>query len=361
MESLVYWYALIVGDVLTPAIFVLFVLGGILLFKRHYLVESEHQFAISLQKGVTDYIQELYKQEQTREFSQIVWEILKQAHDHRRVHAEAVTQKAEPKKPEPAVKEAATEEGGSNPFIRAEARAEATMGADGKPAKFERPTFDLEDKTAKSEFGKKFNDYFDKRFEVEKGIEQIIDNTLEQTIHCDWNKPDPNFFNIASYAFNYNPYLRRIWTLTFDSVNSLLKSWSEILVMFGILGTFVGFFIALQSGEELKDGVSIAMVSSIVGMTLAVVFLILEKTFTDEETTMTSVEIYKDSLELIWVNCKEIQEGPKQESESVSRLKSITQGGKQASKTPPPLPSGNGNANPFAAKNNGAGDDSYHF
>ena len=76
--------------------------------------------------------------------------------------------------------------------------------------------------------------------------------------------------------------------------------------MFGILGTFVGFFLALQSGEELKDGVSIAMVSSIVGMTLAVIFLIIEKTYTDEETAMSSVDIYKDSLELIWVNSKEL-------------------------------------------------------
>ena len=89
MEALVYWYSLIVGDILTPAIFILFVLGIILLFKRHYLVESEHQFAVSLQKGVTDYIQELYKQEQVKEFSQIVWEILKQAREKRRMHAEA--------------------------------------------------------------------------------------------------------------------------------------------------------------------------------------------------------------------------------------------------------------------------------
>ncbi|HIL87828.1 MAG TPA: hypothetical protein EYM25_03805 [Deltaproteobacteria bacterium] len=314
MESLVYWYSLVVGDILTPAIFVLFVIGSLLLFKRHYLVESEHQFAVSLQKGVTEYIQELYKKKQTLEFSQIVWEILKQARENRRAYAEAAAAKPKKEKPDKAEpqptlspQESDSSADSSNPFLRVEARAafQASI-SDGKQSKFEPPTFDLESGKSKSGFSQKFTDYFDKRFKIENGIEQIIDNTLEQTIHCAWNQPDPNFFNIASYAFNYNPYFKRIWKLTFDSANSLLKTWSEILVMFGILGTFVGFFLALQSGEELKAGVSIAMVSSIVGMTLGVTFLLLEKSFTDDETAMTSVDIYKDSLELIWVNSKEL-------------------------------------------------------
>ena len=356
MESLVYWYSLIVGDILTPAIFVLFVVGLILLFKRHYLIESEHQFAVSLQKVVTDYIQELYKQKQTEEFSQIVWEILKQAHEKRRMHAEVAAKKSKQDKLAPAKSEAKLSEsddgGTSNPFLRAEVRAtQPGASSDGSQDRFERPTFDLEPGKSKSEFSKIFVDYFDKRFEINKGVEQIIDNTLEQTIHCNWEQPDPNFFNIASYAFTYNPYFKRVWKLNFDSANSLLKSWSEILVMFGILGTFVGFFLALQSGEELKDGVSIAMVSSIVGMTLAVFFLIMEKTFTDEETAMSSVDIYKDSLELIWINSKEL----------ASSTAAPPVSSKVVSKSTPVDLATNGGTNPFADKNNGAGDDQFDF
>ncbi len=138
--------------------------------------------------------------------------------------------------------------------------------------------------------------------------------------------------------------------MNFDSANSLLKSWSEILVMFGILGTFVGFFLALQSGEELKDGVSIAMVSSIVGMTLAVIFLIIEKTYTDEETAMSSVDIYKDSLELIWVNSKELSSSAAPPPAS----------SKAVSKSVPAVLSRNGGTNP-ADKHNGGGDEQYHF
>ena len=355
MEALVYWYSLIVGDILTPAIFILFVLGIILLFKRHYLVESEHQFAVSLQKGVTDYIQELYKQEQVKEFSQIVWEILKQAREKRRMHAEAA-KNSKADKPAPAKAEAAifdSDEGGaSNPFLRAEVRAsQPETASNDNQGKFERPTFDLESSKSKSGFSRKLSDFFDKRFEIEKGVEQIIDNTLEQTIHCNWKQPDPNFFNIASYAFTYNPYFKRVWKLNFDSANSLLKSWSEILVMFGILGTFVGFFLALQSGEELKDGVSIAMVSSIVGMTLAVIFLIIEKTYTDEETAMSSVDIYKDSLELIWVNSKELSSSAAPPPASSTAV----------SKSVPAVRSTNGGTNSFADKHNGGGDEQYHF
>ncbi|MBF0287286.1 MAG: hypothetical protein HQM14_05655 [SAR324 cluster bacterium] len=316
VENIVLWYSILAGDVLIPLIVIAFIAGLLVLFKRHYLVESEHQFAAALQKRTHELIDLQYKEQKTKEFSEIVWYVLRKASSERDKVVSTPTSK-------PAKKSDSNSSGpfgggaSSNPSsgpFGGGASSNPSSGPFGGGASDSKASADSMKKAAgaskqKPTFKQVFKSYFDEKFAVEQGIQKIIDNTLEQTMYYKLSQDAPNFLNIASYAFTYNPYFQKIWrSLTVDTANSLLKTWHEIIVMLGILGTFIGFFLAFQSGGDLKAGVSIAITSSIVGLTLGIGFMLIEKSFTDDETSMNSVEIFKDSLELIWNNSKALYE-----------------------------------------------------
>ena len=291
-ESLILLYSQFAGGFLIPMIVIAFLIGLIALFKRHYLVESEHRFATALHRRTHELIDLQYKEEKTKEFSEIVWYVLRKASSER--------EKAAVKAPSPVKKEEKTGAPFSGPFTESSQKEPSGTPALQTPqaTKKQKPTFRQVIKS-----------YFDEKYAIEQGIQKIIENTLEQTMYYKLNQPAPNFLNIATYAFTYNPYFQKIWRfLTVETANSLLKTWHEILVMLGILGTFIGFFLAFQAGGDLKAGVTIAITSSIVGLSLGILFMFIEKSFTDDETSINSVEIFKDSLELIWNNSKSLYE-----------------------------------------------------
>lgn len=313
VENIILWYSILAGDVLIPLIVIAFIIGLLILFKRHYLVESEHQFATALHRRTHELIDLQYKEQKTKEFSEIVWYVLRKASSERDKVVGGPTpkgtKKTDSEKSSPFSGSTASSgpfggdsssSPGSGPFGGGSSDSKAAPDSLKKAVSSSKP---------KPTFKQVFKSYFDEKFAVEQGIQKIIDNTLEQTMYYKLSQDPPNFLNIASYAFTYNPYFQRIWrSFTVDTANSLLKTWHEIIVMLGILGTFIGFFLAFQSGGDLKAGVSIAITSSIVGLTLGIGFMLIEKSFTDDETSMNSVEIFKDSLELIWNNSKALYE-----------------------------------------------------
>ena len=79
---------------------------------------------------------------------------------------------------------------------------------------------------------------------------------------------------------------------------------SEIIIMFGILGTFIGFYVSFEGGGAIDSGVGVAMMSSIVGLTLGIFFMLLEKFLASDVTAIHTESMFKDSIELIWDNQK---------------------------------------------------------
>ncbi|MBF0279148.1 MAG: hypothetical protein HQM13_15225 [SAR324 cluster bacterium] len=298
MNELILSYSKMVsGDVLVYLIIIAFFIGLVILFIRHYLVESEHRFATALHRRTHELINQQYKEEKTKEFSEIVWYVLRKASSEReQIETNAKKESAGPF----ASKDSGTSVS-SGPFGGGKSKEASSKDAAAlKSSQVKKP---------KPTFRQVFRAFWDERLSIEQGIQKIIENTLEQTMYYKLNQAAPNFLNIATYAFTYNPYFQKI--LKFISVgtaNSLLKTWHEILVMIGILGTFVGFFLAFSAGGDLKVGVTTAITSSIAGLTLGIAFMFIEKSFPDDETSLDSVEIFKDSLELIWNNSKTLYE-----------------------------------------------------
>ena len=64
-----------------------------------------------------------------------------------------------------------------------------------------------------------------------------------------------------------NPYFARTYKF-FDSedIVSVIFRAPFMIILIGIIGTFAGFFLALNQGGDIKSGASVAIVSSLVGL-----------------------------------------------------------------------------------------------
>ena len=72
------------------------------------------------------------------------------------------------------------------------------------------------------------------------------------------------------------------------------------MIILGILGTFVGFFISFTDESSVEIGIATAITSSIAGLTLGVIFLLLEKSFPDDDISENTLNLLEDTLDQVW-------------------------------------------------------------
>ncbi|MBT7153763.1 MAG: hypothetical protein HN945_15105 [Deltaproteobacteria bacterium] len=282
-----------------------------ILFKRHFLVKREHSFISLIHQRTHEHVDRQYSRGKVDAYYDVIRNIFQKSFDEFfRSKFMGINLELDPEKKSRRKKK------GTDP-----AKSIVAKNQDLVTVRFDKSVGIELIKTARSpidfivlltekkrqKFPTKFslNNFLDKRYHIDDGIQKIIDNTLSQAMYYHYDHSKPNFLNIAGYSISNNPFFKKVWLgLSTDIADSLLRTWHEIIVMIGILGTFIGFFISFQSGGNLKLGVGVAITSSIVGMSLGIIFMMIEKSTPDEDMSMNSLEMLSNSLEIIWNNSK---------------------------------------------------------
>lgn len=319
MNSFIFLYSQAAESFLIPLIIVIFLIGLMILFKRHFLVKRENDFITLLHQRTHEHVDRQYSREKVDGYSDVIRNIFQKAFDEFfRSKFMGVS-----------LKLGADKKGGSGGSGLVPSgniaqknqdlvtvRLDKSIGIELiKNARNPIDFIVLMTEQKRQKLSTKFSlqNFLDRRYHIDEGIQKIIDNTLAQSVYYNYEHSKPNFLNIAGYSITNNPIFKKVWLgLSTDIANSLLRTWHEIIVMIGILGTFIGFFISFQSGGNLKLGVGVAITSSIVGMSLGILFMIIEKATPDEDISISSLEMLSTSLELIWNNSKTLYDREKE-------------------------------------------------
>ena len=148
----------------------------------------------------------------------------------------------------------------------------------------------------------KITHFFDKAFGVMHGYRQLVSVLLENAGYLELHhERRPDFESMVAFSMLDNVTFRRIFPgISLETANSLLRSWHEIMIILGILGTFVGFFISFSDESSVEIGIATAITSSIAGLTLGVIFLLLEKSFPDDDISENTLNLLEDTLDQVW-------------------------------------------------------------
>ena len=122
----------------------------------------------------------------------------------------------------------------------------------------------------------------DRVFEIENGVAAIIDLTVDEIRSQGYGRA-PDYEIITQIALDENPYFARTFRY-FDSedIVGVLFRAPFMIILIGIIGTFAGFYLALNAGGDIKSGASVAIVSSLVGLPVSLFMEYLNTLFPDE-------------------------------------------------------------------------------
>ena len=79
-----------------------------------------------------------------------------------------------------------------------------------------------------------------------------------------------------------------------------------MIILFGIIGTFAGFYLALNQGGDIKSGAAVAIVSSLVGLPVSLFMDYINTLFPDKSRYQQAFERYKVSLEILFNHEKDL-------------------------------------------------------
>jgi len=113
---------------------------------------------------------------------------------------------------------------------------------------------------------KKHGKLLDRLFKIEDGVSAIINLTVGELKEQTYAR-EPDYEIISRIALDDNPHFSRTFRL-FESedVASVLFRAPFMIILIGIIGTFAGFYLALNQGGDIKSGASVAIISSLVGL-----------------------------------------------------------------------------------------------
>jgi hypothetical protein len=74
----------------------------------------------------------------------------------------------------------------------------------------------------------------------------------------------------------------------------------------GIIGTFAGFYLALELGGDIKAGAAVAIISSLVGLPTALMMEYINTLFPDQDRYQRAFNTYKVALELLFNHEQEL-------------------------------------------------------
>lgn len=332
MNSFIFWYSQAAESFLIPLIIVVFLIGIMILFKRHFLVKRENDFITLIHQRTHEHVDRQYSRDRVESYYDVIRNIFQKSFDEffRSKFMGMSLQLDAEKKGGKKRKGASEKKAVAKNQDLVTVRLDKVVGIELiKNARSPIDFIVLLTEKKRQKITNKFSlsNFMDQRYHIDDGIQKIVDNTLSQAMYYHYDHSKPNFLNIAGYSISNNPIFKKVWLgLSTDIANSLLRTWHEIIVMIGILGTFIGFFISFQSGGNLKLGVGVAITSSIVGMSLGILFMLLEKSTPDEDISMSSLEMLSNSLELIWNNSKALYDRESEMSRMVDAENDSKQG-----------------------------------
>jgi len=164
----------------------------------------------------------------------------------------------------------------------------------------------------------------DRMFDIENGVTAIIDLTVDEIRHQGYGRaPDYDF--ITHIALDDNPYFSRTFKF-FDSedVVGVLFRAPFMIILIGIIGTFAGFYLALNQGGDIKSGASVAIISSLFGLPVSLLMDYINTLFPDEGRYRQAFNKYKISLEMLFIHEQELhKEQAKGETAKLKKEKEL--------------------------------------
>ena len=160
----------------------------------------------------------------------------------------------------------------------------------------------------------------DRVLDIENGVAAIIDLTVDEIRHQGYGRA-PDYEIITHIALVDNPFFARTYKF-FDSedIVSVIFRAPFMIILIGIIGTFAGFFLALNQGGDIKSGASVAIVSSLVGLPVSLLMEYINTLFPDESRYRQAFNKYKVSLEMLFNHEQELDQG-KAEGEAAKSKK----------------------------------------
>ena len=157
---------------------------------------------------------------------------------------------------------------------------------------------DLTDKTPQA--------VLDRIFEIENGVAAIIDLTVDEIRSQGYGRA-PDYEIITQIALDENPYFARTFRY-FDSedIVGVLFRAPFMIILIGIIGTFAGFYLALNEGGDIKSGASVAIVSSLVGLPVSLFMEYLNTLFPDEGRYRQAFNKFRVTLEMLFNHEQEL-------------------------------------------------------
>ena len=149
----------------------------------------------------------------------------------------------------------------------------------------------------------------DRMLDIENGVAAIIDLTVDEIRHQGYDRV-PDYEIITHIALVDNPYFSRTFKY-FDSedIVSVIFRAPFMIILIGIIGTFAGFYLALNQGGDIKSGASVAIVSSLVGLPVSLLMEYINTLFPDASRYRQAFNKYKVSLEMLFNHEQELDQG----------------------------------------------------
>ncbi len=153
---------------------------------------------------------------------------------------------------------------------------------------------------------KKSPSILDGMFDIENGIAAIIDLTASEVKEQSYGRT-PDYEIITRIALDNNPYFAKLFKF-FDTeeIAGILNRAPFMIILFGIIGTFAGFYLALAQGGDIKSGAAVAIISSLVGLPVSLLMDYINTLFPDKKRYQEAFNKYKVSLEILFNHEQEL-------------------------------------------------------
>jgi hypothetical protein len=146
----------------------------------------------------------------------------------------------------------------------------------------------------------------DRMFEIEDGVTHIVDLTIDEIMEQGYEQT-PDYDIITRIALDNNPYFASTYKyFASEDITGILFRAPFMVILIGIIGTFAGFYLALDQGGDIKSGASVAIVSSLVGLPVSLLMDYINTLFPDRGRYQQAFNKYKVSLEMLFNHEKDL-------------------------------------------------------
>ena len=147
---------------------------------------------------------------------------------------------------------------------------------------------------------------FDRWFDMVEGTEAIIELTTNEVKEQGYGQA-PDYEMISRIALDRNPHFGTTYRIfESEAIGGILARAPFMIILVGIIGTFAGFYLALELGGDIKAGAAVAIISSLVGLPTALMMEYINTLFPDQDRYQRAFNTYKVALELLFNHEQEL-------------------------------------------------------